>query len=98
MNGQKQSTHLAKNVSAVLFTRPMALIVTRIGTSSNFHKYPSMMQQRGFRSMVNSKPVKRTNIFNQKYGSNYRTGKKWQLQDQYNYSLQMRLALRGYYL
>ena len=63
----QQSNKLEKNVSAVMFTRPVSVLVARIGTT-NWQRYPSMMQNRGFRSInCNKKFVKSINRTNQKY-------------------------------
>eukprot|EP00483_Globobulimina_turgida_P000730 UN00730 len=96
MTNQQQSSKLAKNVSAVVFTRPMQVLVTRISTS-NWQRYPSMIHHRGFR-VANTKPIKAFNMRRQINVTHYKNNciKQWKVQSD-NYSFQMRLALRGYY-
>mmetsp|Transcript_54434 Transcript_54434/g.48992 ORF Transcript_54434/g.48992 Transcript_54434/m.48992 type:complete len:101 (+) Transcript_54434:135-437(+) len=93
---QTQSNKLAKNVSAVIFTRPAALLVTRIGTT-NWRRYPSTFQNRGFRSVSNRKFVRTVNSANQKYSKQNFGSKQWKSENYGNFSYQMQLALRGYY-
>lgn len=90
---------LAKNVSAVVFTRPMQVLVTRVGTSTNnWRRYPSMLQHRGFHINKTGIINKNLNKMNQnftKQTTHY--NRKWQVEHYNNYSVQMRLALRGVY-
>eukprot|EP00483_Globobulimina_turgida_P012891 UN12915 len=97
MTNQTQSSKLAKNVSAVVFTRPLQVLVTRIGTS-NWQKYPSMIPHRGFH-FANTKPMKTFNMRKQTNNTHYKNNyvKQWKVQSYDKYSFQMRLALGGYY-
>ena len=93
----QQSNKLPKNITAVVFTRPVSLLVARIGTT-NWQRYPLMMQNRSFRSMsMNRKFVKSINCANQKYTKQNFYARQWKSHNYSNYSLQMQLALRGYY-
>mmetsp|Transcript_23758 Transcript_23758/g.20791 ORF Transcript_23758/g.20791 Transcript_23758/m.20791 type:complete len:96 (+) Transcript_23758:57-344(+) len=94
MNSSQQSNKLAKNVSAVIFTRPAALLATRISTT-NWRRYPSTLQ---YRSFMNKKMCKAVNNVNQQYSKHTLYGtKQWKSSNSSNYSFQMKLALRGYY-
>eukprot|EP01083_Nonionella_stella_P030358 83228_1 len=100
MNTQNKSNSLAKNVSAVVFMRPTQVLVTRIGTT-NWHRYPSMIQHRGFR-MAQTKHIRGFNAATKQITikpSIHQTNhtKTWSITNYNNYSFQMRLALRGYY-